>query len=83
MKRVLFGIFLIISAFIFPWWVSVALVFFGALYFNNLYEAIIVGMVIDLTYGVNIEIYGFNLIFTFALTLMLYVLSIVRKRILI
>lgn len=83
MKRVFFGIFLIISAFIFPWWVSVALVFFGALYFNNLYEAIIVGMIIDLTYGVNIEIYGFNLIFTFALTLMLYVLSIVRKRILI
>lgn len=83
MKRVFFGIFLILSAFIFPWWISVSLVFFGALYFDNLYEAIAVGLVIDLTYGAGIEIYGFTLIFTFALTLMLYVLSIVRKRILI
>lgn len=83
MKRVFYGIFLILSAFIFPWWISVALVFFGALYFDNLYEAIAVGLIIDLTYGTGIEIYGFTLIFTFALTLMLYILSIVRKRILI
>ena len=83
MKRVFYGIFLILSAFFFPWWISVALVFFGALYFDNLYEAIAVGLIIDLTYGAGIEIYGFTLIFTFALTLMLYILSVVRKRILI
>lgn len=83
MKRVFYGIFLILSAFIFPWWISVTLVFFGALYFDNLYEAIAVGLIIDLAYGARIEIYGFTLIFTFVLTLMLYILSIVRKRILI
>ena len=83
MKRVFFGILLILSAFIFPRWISVALVYFGELYFDNLYEAIVVGLIIDLTYGAGIEIYGFTLIFTFVLTLMLYILSIVRKRILI
>lgn len=83
MKRKLFGIFLVLTALIFPWWVSLTLVFFGALYFENLYEAIVAGLILDLLYGINIEVYGFNLFFTLATTIMLYLFSSLRKRILI
>jgi hypothetical protein len=67
LNRILFGIILITSAFVFQWWISIVLAFVGLFYFNNLYEAIFVGIVIDSLYGISPDIFffdDFNFMFT-------------------
>lgn len=80
--RVLFGIFLIISAFIFPWWISIFLSVIGMFKFKNLYEVIVVGIIIDSMYGSILNIFGFEFIFTIALILTFYLVSVLKDRVL-
>ena len=83
MKRVLYGAFLIISAFILPWWIPVIFSLIGIFYFDNLYEIIFVGLIIDTLYGANLSLVGLDIVFTISLTLALYVLTNVKKSLLI
>lgn len=46
MKRVIFNVILFISIFIFPWWISLFLIFVGIFIFNNFYEFILVNIII-------------------------------------
>lgn len=48
MKRVIFDILLFISIFIFPWWISIPLLFLGLFAFKNFYEFVVAGI---LTYS--------------------------------
>lgn len=83
MKRVLYGAFLIISAFILPWWIPVIFSLIGIFYFDNLYEIIFVGLIIDTLYGANLSLVGLDIVFTTSLTVALYVLTNVKKSLLI
>ncbi len=83
MKRVLYGAFLIISAFILPWWIPVIFSLIGIFYFDNLYEIIFVGLIIDTLYGSNLSLIGLDIVFTISLTLALYILTNVKKSLLI
>lgn len=75
MKRVLFGIFLIILPFVAPWWLAFLMAILGLFYFDNLYEVIFAGLFIDVLYGVKYEFFGFSLIFTLAMTVLFYIIS--------
>lgn len=83
MKRVSFGVILILSAFIFPWWVSFLLSILGLFHFENLYEVIVVGIIIDSLYGTGISIYGFDMIFTLTLAVLMYLIINLKKQILV
>jgi len=81
MKRVLFGIFLILLPFVSPWWFPFILSIFGLFYFKNLYEVIIVGLIIDLLYGPKYEFLGFNLLFTVISLLCFYIIGKFKEQI--
>ncbi|MFA5773337.1 MAG: hypothetical protein WC908_01525 [Candidatus Paceibacterota bacterium] len=52
MKRVIFDIVLFLSVFIFPWWVSIFLLFIGIFIFNNFYEFIVASVIIYSLYTI-------------------------------
>lgn len=66
-----------------PWWVTFVLTFIGLFYFPNLYEAILVGIIIDSLYGSILTIYGFSFVFTLFFIVAFYVVSHFRKNLLI
>lgn len=81
MKRLLFGVFLILLPFVSPWWIPFMVAILGLFYFDNLYEVIFVGLIIDLLYGVKYEFFGFNLIFTTTLLLSFYLIGKFKEQI--
>lgn len=52
MKRIIFDVILFISVFVFPWWISVLLLFIGIFAFNNFYEFIIANVIIYSLYSI-------------------------------
>jgi len=86
LNRILFGIILIISAFIFQWWISFVLSIIGLFYFKHLYEVLAVGIIIDSLYGQGIQLpifESFNFIFTLILLIALLLISKFKTKILI
>lgn len=81
MKRALYGVALLISAFILPWWIAVLFSILGILYFPQLYEVIAVGLILDTLYGANISLHGVSIVFTIGLTCALYALTNIKSRI--
>lgn len=81
MKRALYGVALIVCAFVMPWWVAVVFSLIGILYFPHLYEVIFVGLIIDMLYGGTIVIHGVTIMFTIGLAIALYVLTNLKRRI--
>jgi hypothetical protein len=51
MKRVIFDIFLLISLYIFPWWISILLLFIGIFVFDNFYEFIVSNIIMYSMYA--------------------------------
>lgn len=86
LNRIIFGIILIISAFVLQWWLSFILAILGLLYFDNLYEAIVVGIIIDSLYGNGIELellQGFNFLFTLILVILFVLINSFKSNLLI
>ncbi len=81
--RILYGLFIILCAFLAPWWISVVFSFLGLFYFKNLYEVIAVGIIIDSLYGSNLEILNFSFVFTLFFIVSFYVVLRLRKNLLI
>lgn len=52
MKRIVFDAVLFTSVFVFPWWISVLLLFIGIFIFNNFYEFIIASVIIYSLYAI-------------------------------
>lgn len=78
LNRILFGIILIISAFVLQWWISFVLSLIGLFYFKKLYEVIAVGIILDSLYGVGIKIpilESFDFFFTIILMIALILIS--------
>ncbi len=85
-RRVLFGIFLVISAFIFQWWVSFILAIIGLFYYDNLYESVLVGLIIDSLYGKGIELFfleDFDFVFTLIMVIVFIMVTSFKKKLLI
>lgn len=51
MKRFIFDVVLVLSLFIFPWWVVLSLGVVGAFWKQHFYELAFVGLIIDLLYA--------------------------------
>jgi len=81
--RIFFGIALILSAFVLPWWISFSLSIIGLLYFKKLYEIIAVGIILDSLYGTVFNIFGFTFFFTLVLLVAFYVINSFKKNLLI
>ncbi|HRY31128.1 MAG TPA: hypothetical protein P5328_01950 [Candidatus Paceibacterota bacterium] len=81
--RVSYSLFIILCAFVAPWWISVVFSILGLLYFEKLYEVMVVGIVLDSLYGFNVEIFSFGFIFTLFLIIVFYLISNLRKNLLI
>jgi len=56
-KRILFDLVLVMAVFYAPWWFVFPVVSLGAFYFSPYYEAIFVGMLVDVLYGVQGGLY--------------------------
>jgi len=86
LNRALFGIILIISAFVFQWWISFILSLVGLFYFKNLYEVLVVGIIIDSLYGQGMQLpifESFKFIFTLILLVALILISKFKTKLLI
>ncbi len=57
MKRVLVDIFLILSLFLFPWWITLAAGLIMLFIFDDFYEILFLGLGIDSLYNATIPIY--------------------------
>ncbi|HMO78778.1 MAG TPA: hypothetical protein PJ997_00800 [Candidatus Paceibacterota bacterium] len=82
-KRIIFGIFAILGAFLFPWWLAIIISFFGILYFDNFYEIILVGIILDSLYGKIFTAFGFGFWITASMFFVFYIVSEMKKSLLI
>jgi len=78
--RILSGIVVIVSAIIFPWWVSVIFAVAGLFYFGNFYEVLIVGLILDTLYGSHIFFTYVPYIATTVLLVGMIVIAKIRTR---
>ncbi len=53
LKRILFTVILFVAIFVAPWWVPFFVSFLGIFYFKSYYEAIALGALFDILYGVS------------------------------
>lgn len=53
LKRIIFTAMLFIAIFVAPWWVGFIFSVIGIFYFNSYYEAIVLGILFDILYGVK------------------------------
>lgn len=83
LARIIFGIFLILGAFVLPWWASFFAALIGLFYFDKLYESIVVGLIIDSLYGVEFEFYGMTFFVTIFMLVAYFLISKFRKNLLI
>jgi len=86
LNRILFGIVLIVSAFVFQWWITSVLAILGLFYFNNLYEVIFVGIIIDSLYVGSQKFFffeDFNFLFTMVMVVSFLVIGNLKTKFLI
>lgn len=82
-KRIFISLIFLISSFILPWWLVIILGLILAFYFNNFYEFIIAGLILDSLYGGIISIEKFYFIFTLTTTIATIFLINFKKKLLI
>jgi hypothetical protein len=84
MKRILFDIVLFLSAFIFPWWISILLLFIGIFLFKNFYEFIIDSIIIYSLYFIKEDSIISSPLFFYTTTIILFtIISLLRNNIII
>lgn len=80
MKRVFFVIILFLLTLVFPWWISLSLAFLGAFYFDNFYEMVLIGFVLDTLYGAPVYFFEFPFFFVMISFIVLCVIINLKKR---
>ncbi len=79
-QRILADIFIIISALVAPWWITVILVFFGLIYFESYIEAFFIGAIIDAIYSTaNTTILGLHYFFAIFFIVIYFILLRLKK----
>ena len=82
MKRVIFDVILLISVFVFPWWISVLLLLIGIFIFKNFFEFIVANIIIYSLYAVSNDRLISSPVFFSALIIVLYIaIQIIRNNI--
>ncbi len=80
-QRIVFDAALLVSALMFPLWCALALAFVGLFLFEQFYEIVLLGLMIDAVYGVPLPLLHLPALYTiFASALFLLALPL-RKRI--
>jgi len=65
-----------------PWWITVALVFFAVIFFNNFIEAFFAGLLIDALYGTpDSLLFGFRLFFSFAFFVLWLFATLIKRKV--
>lgn len=82
-KRIIFSLVFLLSVFILPWWLVIILGLVLVFYFNNYYEFIIAGLILDSLYGNIISIDNFYFLFTLITTITTVFLINFKKKLLI
>jgi hypothetical protein len=79
LKRILASLIFIYLGFSLPWWLVLILGFALSFYFNNYYEYVLAGLIIDSIYGQVFVFENFSFIFTL-ITLVLCLIIIKFKK---
>jgi len=82
-KRIIFSLLFIYSVFILPWWLVLVLGLGLSFYFQNFYEFIVVGLILDSLYGGIISIEKFYFFFTLITSIVTFFLINFKKKLLI
>jgi hypothetical protein len=80
MKRILIDILLVLSAFIFPWWLALLGAALAVFYFSGYYEILILGIIMDSLYNAPIARFHHVEFVVTLLALFLFVIAEVLKR---
>jgi len=67
--RIITDLALVVSIFVLPWWLSLFFALACLFIFNNYFEVLVAGYILDILYGTNL--YRTNMMFTFIATLAL------------
>jgi hypothetical protein len=73
-KRVIFDIVLFVSVLIFPWWISIFMLFVGIFIFDRYYEFILFGLIIFSLYSIPTPRIISSPIFFSSIVVFLYIL---------
>jgi hypothetical protein len=82
-KRVIISVVFLLLTFILPWWLVLVMGLVLAFYFENFYELILAGLILDGLYGGIVSIEKFYFVFTFTATVITLLLINFKKRLLI
>jgi len=82
-KRILISLIFLYCAFILPWWLIIILGLALVFYFNNYYEFIVAGLILDSLYGNIVSIDKFYFLFTLITTIVTVFLINFKKKLLI
>lgn len=78
--RVVFIIFLLISAFVLPWWFTFIFAISASFYFKNFYEVVFVGLVMDSFFGSQVIFADFSYILTITFFILILVINQIRQK---
>jgi hypothetical protein len=79
---VLFDAVLLFFVFFFPWWYSVVFIFIGGLIFQNFFEGLVAGVLMDALYGTEaVAFYGFRLFFSSYSLLAIIITDFLKRKI--
>ena len=81
--RIIFGVIIILAAFLTPWWVSLILALFGLFYFDKLYEVVFVGLIIDSLYGSSSFFFDIPYPLTITMLVVFYLAEKFKKQLMI
>lgn len=82
-KRIILSLVFLLFAFILPWWLVIIFGLILVFYFNNFYEFILAGLILDSLYGGMISVEKFYFIFTLVITISTVFLINFKKKLLI
>jgi len=82
-KRIACSLVFLFLAFVLPWWLVIILGLVLIFYFNNFYEFIVAGLILDSLYGSLVSVENFYFIFTLIFTIVTVFLINFKKKLLI
>ena len=80
LERILISLIYLFLAFSLPWWLVIVVGLFLVFYFNNFYEFIVAGIILDILYGGIVTFEGFSFLFTLLTTISIIVLIRFKER---
>jgi hypothetical protein len=81
MLRFIVDSIIIVSAFLFPWWVAMIFALIAVFYFTSYYEIVVLGIIIDSLYNASVPHFlGFHYMLTLVSIIVLFISMYIRER---